>query len=51
MVLVGWPNEREQPPWTTGVSVPGLLSFLVSGDPAKPVPGLDQTRLKTAPRW
>lgn len=42
MVLVGWPNEREQR-LDYSVSVPGLLSFLVSGDPTKPVPGLDQT--------
>ncbi len=41
MVLIGWPNEQEQR--VDGVSVPGLLSFLVSGDPDKPVPGLDQT--------
>jgi cytochrome d ubiquinol oxidase subunit I len=42
MVLVGWPNEREQR-LDYGVAIPGLLSVLVSGDPDKPVPGLDQT--------
>jgi cytochrome d ubiquinol oxidase subunit I len=42
MALVGWPNEQEQR-LDYAVSVPGLLSFLVSGDPEKPVPGLDQT--------
>src|SRR5262249_1687927 len=42
MALVGWPNDREQR-LDYSVSVPGLLSFLVSGDPDKPVPGLDQT--------
>ena len=41
MVLVGWPNEREER-LDYKVAVPGLLSFLVSGDPDKPVPGLDQ---------
>ena len=40
MVLVGWPNEREQR--VDGVAVPKLLSVLVSGDPDKPVPGLDR---------
>jgi cytochrome d ubiquinol oxidase subunit I len=41
MVLIGWPNEREQR-LDYEVSVPGLLSFLVSGDRNKSVPGLDQ---------
>jgi cytochrome bd ubiquinol oxidase subunit I len=41
MVLVGWPNEREER-LDYKVAVPGLLSFVVSGDPDKPVPGLDQ---------
>jgi cytochrome d ubiquinol oxidase subunit I len=40
MVLVGWPNDREQR--VDGVAVPNLLSVLVSGDPEKTVPGLDQ---------
>ncbi len=42
MALVGWPNEREQR-LDYSLAIPGLLSFLVSGDPNKPVPGLDQT--------
>jgi cytochrome d ubiquinol oxidase subunit I len=41
MSVVGWPNEREQR-LDYSLSVPGMLSFLVSGDPNKPVPGLDQ---------
>ncbi len=41
MALVGWPNDAEQR-LDYSVSVPGLLSFLVSGDPARPVPGLDR---------
>jgi cytochrome d ubiquinol oxidase subunit I len=41
MGLIGWPNEREQR-LDYSLSVPGLLSFVVSGDPDKPVPGLDQ---------
>jgi cytochrome bd ubiquinol oxidase subunit I len=41
MVLVGWPNEREGR-LDYSISVPGLLSLLVSGDPHKTVPGLDQ---------
>jgi cytochrome d ubiquinol oxidase subunit I len=42
MTLVGWPNEREER-LDYNVAVPGLLSLLVSGDPDKPVAGLDQT--------
>jgi cytochrome d ubiquinol oxidase subunit I len=41
MVLAGWPNEHEKR-LVYSVAVPGLLSFLVSGDTEKPVPGLDQ---------
>jgi cytochrome d ubiquinol oxidase subunit I len=42
MALVGWPNDRTER-LDYCISVPGLLSFLVSGDPDKPVAGLDQT--------
>ena len=42
MALVGWPNQREQR-LDYCVAVPGLLSFMVSGNPDEPVPGLDQT--------
>jgi cytochrome d ubiquinol oxidase subunit I len=48
MALVGWPNEREQR-LDYAVSVPGLLSFLVSGDPDRPVPGLDQAAPEDRP--
>ena len=41
MVLVGWPNV-DQERLVCSVMVPGLLSFLVSGDTEKPVLGLDQ---------
>ncbi len=39
--LFGIPDERAQE-LRFEVSIPGLLSFLVSGDPNKPVKGLDQ---------
>jgi cytochrome d ubiquinol oxidase subunit I len=42
MALIGWPNEQEQR-LDYSISVPGLLSFLVSGDPAQTVQGLDRT--------
>jgi cytochrome d ubiquinol oxidase subunit I len=48
MALVGWPNEREER-LDYCVAVPGLLSVLVSGDPATPVPGLDQTPPRDRP--
>jgi cytochrome d ubiquinol oxidase subunit I len=38
MYLFGWVSESEQR--VTGISVPGMLSFLVHGDAAKPVTGL-----------
>lgn len=41
MALVGWPNAKEGR-LDYSVSVPGLLSLLVSGNPNSPVPGLDQ---------
>jgi cytochrome d ubiquinol oxidase subunit I len=42
MALIGWPNEQEER-LDYSIAVPGLLSFLVSGDPAQTVPGLDRT--------
>lgn len=36
--LIGWVNEKDEKVY--GLSVPGLLSFLLSGDPDKPVVGL-----------
>ncbi len=38
MYLFGWVSEAEQR--VTGIGVPGMLSFLVHGDAAKPVTGL-----------
>jgi cytochrome d ubiquinol oxidase subunit I len=40
MALIGWPNEREQR-LDYSISVPGLLSFLVYGNPNEPMKGLD----------
>jgi len=36
--LIGWVDEENEKVY--GISVPGLLSFLLSGDPKKPVAGL-----------
>ena len=36
--LIGWVNEKEEKVY--GISIPGLLSFLLTGDPNKPVIGL-----------
>jgi len=36
--LIGWVNEKEEKVY--GISIPGLLSFLLSGDPKTPVVGL-----------
>ena len=36
--LIGWVDEKNEKVY--GISVPGLLSFLLSGDPKKPVVGL-----------
>ena len=38
MYLFGWVDEAEQR--VTGLSLPGMLSFLVHGDATKPVTGL-----------
>lgn len=38
MYLFGWVSEAEQR--VTGIGIPGMLSFLVHGDAAKPVTGL-----------
>ncbi|MCB0545843.1 MAG: cytochrome ubiquinol oxidase subunit I, partial [Saprospiraceae bacterium] len=40
--LFGWPDEQAQEV-RYGVSIPGMLSFLVHDDFDVPVPGLDQT--------
>ena len=36
--LIGWVDEKNEKVY--GISIPGLLSFLLSGDPKKPVVGL-----------
>lgn len=36
--LVGWVNEKDET--VVGISIPGLLSFLLHGDPNEPVTGL-----------
>jgi cytochrome d ubiquinol oxidase subunit I len=41
LVLFGVPNVKEQRV-DYGLAIPGLLSFLVYGDPSKPVEGLDR---------
>jgi cytochrome d ubiquinol oxidase subunit I len=38
MYLVGWVHEEEER--TSGLRIPGFLSFLVHGDSSTPVPGL-----------
>ncbi len=40
MYLFGWPDEEARTV-RAGLAIPGLLSFLVHGDPGTPVPGLD----------
>jgi cytochrome d ubiquinol oxidase subunit I len=39
MYLFGWVNEKDQEVF--GPKIPGLLSFLVYGDPSRPVTGLE----------
>jgi cytochrome d ubiquinol oxidase subunit I len=36
--LIGWVDEKNEKVY--GISIPGLLSFLLSGDPNKPIVGL-----------
>lgn len=48
MSLVGWPNDRTQQ-LDYEVAIPGLLSFLISGDPHRPVIGLDRFRVEDRP--
>lgn len=48
MILVGWPDNREGR-MDYAIAVPGLLSFMVSGDPHKPVAGLDQVPSEDRP--
>ena len=38
MYVFGWVSEAEER--TTGISIPGMLSYLVHGDAAKPITGL-----------
>jgi cytochrome d ubiquinol oxidase subunit I len=38
MYLFGWVSEAEER--TTGISIPGMLSYLVHGDATKPITGL-----------
>jgi cytochrome d ubiquinol oxidase subunit I len=48
MYLFGWVNEKtEKVEW--GLSIPGLLSFLLYWDSTKPVTGLDQFVLEDRP--
>jgi cytochrome d ubiquinol oxidase subunit I len=44
MYIVGWPDSENQK--VTGISIPGMLSFLVYDDWNKPVPGLDELESK-----
>jgi cytochrome d ubiquinol oxidase subunit I len=41
LTLFGIPDSRTESV-KYGVAIPGMLSWLISGDPAKPVPGLDK---------
>jgi len=47
MYAFGWPDEREERV-RYGIEIPGMLSFLVSGDDT-PVEGLDQTPREDRP--
>lgn len=47
MYLVGWVNVKTQK--TTGLKIPGGLSFLVHQDFRKPVPGLNSIRPENRP--
>lgn len=46
--LFGWPNVKEERV-DYAVAVPGMLSWLVSFDASRPVPGLDQFRPEDRP--
>jgi cytochrome d ubiquinol oxidase subunit I len=46
--IIGLPNDRTQQV-DLEVGIPGMLSFLVSGDPHKPVSGLDRFRAEDRP--
>ncbi len=48
MILIGWPKVREARV-DYEISVPNLLSLLVSGDPKRPVAGLDQVPAEDRP--
>ena len=45
--LIGWVDEENEKVY--GISIPGLLSFLLSGDPKKPVKGLRAFRPEDRP--
>jgi cytochrome d ubiquinol oxidase subunit I len=47
MFLFGWVNQRTQQ--TTGVKIPGGLSFLIYNDFSKPVPGLNSFKKDERP--
>jgi cytochrome d ubiquinol oxidase subunit I len=47
MYLVGWVNAKEQK--TSGIKIPGGLSFLVHQDFKKPIPGLNSIRPENRP--
>jgi cytochrome d ubiquinol oxidase subunit I len=51
LYLVGWPDEATST--VHGVSIPGMLSFLIHQDANRPVPGLDQLepRYGSPPVW
>ncbi|MCY2994779.1 MAG: cytochrome ubiquinol oxidase subunit I [Planctomycetota bacterium] len=46
LTLMGWPNQEQQQ-LKYGLAVPGLLSWLIHGDTAKEVAGLDDL----GPQW
>jgi cytochrome d ubiquinol oxidase subunit I len=41
LYLFGWPNDKTERV-DAGISIPGMLSFLVYNDPSRPVTALDQ---------
>lgn len=45
--LIGWVDEENEKVY--GISIPGLLSFLLSGDPKKPIKGLRAFRPEDRP--
>ena len=47
LYLLGWVDDREQK--TTGISIPGGLSFLVHQDFKQPIPGLNNFQKEDRP--